>query len=113
MNKDRFLLALFIVGLIAAWLLAPDSGFGQKWLESPTATGYADGTRVPYRPVSGTRQSTISVQGSTTVLECKVTAARIPRHDVDLGRTEIVLRPKDSTKILLQETLCEIDSAHP
>jgi hypothetical protein len=88
-------------------LAIPASVNARAWPESRTATVYSEGNRLPYLPMGGTIVNRNSCSGEYTILESVQTLAKIPRHDVDMGRTRLVLRTKDG-KILLDETLNEV-----
>ncbi len=67
---------------------------------SPTINGYAEGAAGRYAPSGGTTVVTESAVGQTTELDLEQTRAKIPQHDVDLGRTEIILRDAHGAELL-------------
>lgn len=104
--------------LLLSMVLTP-SAMARNWSESETATAYAEGARRPYLPRGGTHVEHGTCEGSTTVLELVHTKATIPQHDVDLGRTRVILHAKvdgapsrdggmPGGKVLLDETLAEV-----
>ena len=86
----------------------PLTGMAHDWPESQTATAYTEGTLRPYVPKDGTKLRETTCKGLNTVLEVYQTVAKIPRHDVDMGRTELVMRSRDDKKVLIKETLTEV-----
>ncbi len=62
----------------------------------------------PFQPVGGTTLIERTCVGLSTVLEIRQIVATIPRHDEDLGRTELIIRARDDKKVLMKETLREI-----
>jgi len=114
-SSPRFAAKVFVLFFV---MVPPASA--RSWPESKTATTYAEGARLPYLPRGGTRVERSTCEGSTTVLEVVRTVAKIPQHDVALGRTRLILRAKaaspstsrDATvpagEVLLVETLTEV-----
>jgi hypothetical protein len=79
-----------------------------NWPQSPTITAYSSGALAPYLPRGGVVASAARCgSGASTYLECETTRARTPQHDVDLGRTTLILRSRDGRE-LLRETVAEI-----
>ena len=72
------------------------------------ATAYASGTKVPYLAFGGVKVERSTVDGATTTLEVEQTIARVPRHDVDLGRTRLLLRNRATKAVLFDETFNEL-----
>jgi hypothetical protein len=99
-----WILSFFLITV----LLCSVNSFAGNWPESQTATIYSEGTSIPYLPIGGTEARKQTCQGTATILECHQTLSRIPQHDVDMGRTQFVLRSKDGNRELLQETLNEV-----
>lgn len=89
-------------------LLLPSQSMGREWPESEMATIYSRGTLTPYLPMGGTELRKITCKGLSTILEIRQTVAKIPRHDVDMGRTELIIYSLADLKVLLKETLKEI-----
>jgi hypothetical protein len=80
----------------------------REWPESQTATVYSRGTVTPYLPMGGTILREATCTGMSTILEIRQTVAKIPRHDVDMGRTDLIVHSLIDKKVLLKETLKEI-----
>jgi hypothetical protein len=80
----------------------------RSWPQSEMATVYAEGATRPYAPSGGTTVQRASVEGKSTTLEVIRTVAKIPQHDVDMGRTRLVLRSRDSNAVLFDETFSEL-----
>ncbi len=97
----------------AAWgtallLFLATPGHSREWPRSAMASAYAAGAGRPWAPRGGVRAPTPEVTaGSATRLEIRLQLARIPQHDTDLGRSEIVLRSQADGAIRLRETLSE------
>lgn len=73
------------------------------------ATAYSGGAlAAPFQPVGGTKLTEKTCLGLSTALEIRQIMATIPRHDEDLGRTELIVRALDDRKVLMEETLREI-----
>jgi hypothetical protein len=95
-------------GLLALILLGvPLQGMARDWPESQMATSYSRGTGSSYLPVGGTRLRETTCTGLSTVLEVRQTVAKIPRHDVDMGRTELIIRSLKDKKTIMREVLKE------
>jgi len=92
---------------LAVWLLSLPA-VARPWPESAMASAYASGTKVPYLAQGDTRNLQATVEGTATTLDVEQTAALIPRHDVDLGRTRLVLRSRATKVVLLDETFNEL-----
>lgn len=114
MSPTRFIAKPLFLSMVVA-----PSALARNWSESQTATAYAEGAQRPYLPRGGTRVEHLTCEGSTTVLELVYTKATIPQHDVDLGRTRILLHAKvdgapsrdggfAGGKVLLDETFAEV-----
>ena len=96
-------------GLLALILLGiPLQGIALDWPESHTATMYSRGAGAPYLPVGGTKLREATCTGLSTVLEVRQTVAKIPRHDVDMGKTELIIRSLENKTIIFKETLKEV-----
>jgi hypothetical protein len=80
----------------------------REWPESQMATVYSRGTLMPYLPIGGTELRKTTCKGLSTILEIRQTVAKFPRHDVDMGRTELITYSLADRKVLLKETLKEI-----
>lgn len=114
MSPPRFVAKLLLLSMVVA-----PSALARNWSESKTASAYAEGAQRPYLPRGGTSVEHLTCEGSTTVLELVHTKATIPQHDVDLGRTRIILHAKADGvpsrdggmaggKVILDETLAEV-----
>jgi len=95
-----------LLALILFWL--PSQSMAREWPESQMATVYSRGTQTPYLPVGGTILRETTCTGLSTALEVRQIVAKIPRHDVDMGRTELTVYSLADKKVLLKETLKEI-----
>jgi hypothetical protein len=105
--------------LILAVAMSSRAG-ARLWSESETATAYSESAKGAYQPTGGTRDERSACEGRATVLELVRTVAKVPQHDVDLGRTRLILREKEPTatptrdraapggKVLLDDTLTEV-----
>jgi hypothetical protein len=107
-----------VILVVVSFVMASPA-VARPWSESQTATVYSEAAKRPYHPRGGTRVERSICEGSTTVLEVVRTEAKIPQHDVDLGRTRLILRAKEAMsttrdggaqtgKVLLDETLTEL-----
>ncbi|MEW6515386.1 MAG: hypothetical protein AB1439_00590 [candidate division FCPU426 bacterium] len=92
--------------LICLVSITPSSA--RDWPESRTATIYSQGARIPYLPSGGTESKPSTCQGASTQLRITQVLAKMPRHDVDLGRTTLTLLSLDGKKELLKETFTEV-----
>lgn len=73
-------------------------------VESETIAAAAQLANAAYTPSGGTNKATVSCgAGTATRLECLQERANIPQHDVDLGRTELVLRTNDGAELRRQK----------
>jgi hypothetical protein len=97
-----------LVSLLLAVGLDTTSANARPWPESNMATAYAARATSPYVPSGGVKVERATVEGSVTTLELEQTAANHPRHDVDMGRTRVVLRNRETQAILIDETLTEL-----
>jgi hypothetical protein len=99
-----------LIGALLAFILfgVPLQSMAREWPESQMATVYSRGMLMPYLPLGGTILKETACTGLNTALEVRQTVAKIPRHDVDMGRTELILRSLADKKVLLRETLKEI-----
>ena len=80
----------------------------ERWPQSPTITAYSEGAAAPYDPSGGVWTETARCgEGAATYLECRTTRAKTPQHDVDLGKTTLILRSRDGRE-LLTETVTEL-----
>lgn len=83
--------------------------FAAQWPESKIVRNYSSGAQPPFNVSDETRQyNSRCGKGITTYLECSWELAKIPRHDVELGKTELVLRSVHDDKILLREKFNEV-----
>lgn len=72
-------------------------------------TAYASGASRPYRPMGGVEEHVSRCgTGPSTSLEIRQQVAKIPQHDVDLGKTEVILRAVGDGRVLVRETLREL-----
>jgi hypothetical protein len=94
------------LALILFWL--PSQSIAREWPESHMATVYSRGTLAPYLPTGGTKLRETTCTGLSTVLEVRQIMAKIPRHDMDMGRTELIIHSRADKKVLLKETLKEV-----
>lgn len=79
---------------LALCTLVPLAARGRSWPESEAASVYSEGTKLPYVPMGGTSTHREICVGDTTTLETIQTTPKIPQHDVDMGRTRVILRSK-------------------
>jgi hypothetical protein len=75
--------------------------------DSTTIRDYADGIDRPYAPMGGTQVGTTRCSGPDTTLVIEETRARMPQHDVDLGRTRFELHDAQN-KILASQRVAEL-----
>jgi len=94
--------SIAIIFLVALPSFAPAS-------ESKVIQYYSEGTAEPYYSLSGiTRHSWKCGFGTTTYLECRQIREKKQHHDVDHGRTELVLRSIKTNAVLRRVVLKEL-----
>lgn len=78
-------------------------------VESKAIRAYAVGSAEPYSSFSGiTRRAWKCGFGTTTYLECRQISEKEQHHDIDHGRTELVLRSKKTNTVLRRVVLREL-----
>jgi hypothetical protein len=94
--------------LVLILLVIPLQGVVREWPESQMATTYSEGTGAPYLPMGGAKLRETTCTGHSTVFEVRQTVAKIPRHDVGMGSTELIVRSLKDNTIIIREILKEV-----
>jgi hypothetical protein len=109
MNRNIMNNICWIGGLLASVLLwFPFQSMAHEWPKSKASTTYTEETWESYGPLGGTELRKTTHMGLDTVLEVYQKVARIPRHDIDMGMTKLIMYSRDNKKVLLTEVFTDV-----